>query len=115
MIWDNNDLEVTQQEGQQLVEQAPAEGTVIVDVREGWELTRGILPGAWHCPLSRFDELAGQFEAGRHYLVYCEHGIRSLDVAAWLQHEHRIKAKSLRGGFSEWTGPTATAGEGAAE
>ncbi len=76
----------------------------LVDVREDWELLRGMLPNAVHIPLSLFAQHQDHWAANMKYVVYCEHGIRSLDVVVWLAEKKGIKAKSLQGGFSAWHG-----------
>lgn len=76
----------------------------LVDVREHFELASGILPGARIVPTSQFLQHMQEFEKEREYVIYCAHGIRSLDVAAYLQ-QHGYRARSMSGGFAEWTGP----------
>jgi rhodanese-related sulfurtransferase len=36
-------------------------------------------------------------------ICYCHHGMRSLDVAAWLRGQGVEKAKSLNGGIERWS------------
>lgn len=98
-------LEIAPGEVETLLGDLPAD-MELVDVREGWELTRGILPGAVHIPLSRFQEYFDHWQPGKRYIIYCEHGVRSLDVAIWLAHNKSIAALSMKGGFSVWKGET---------
>lgn len=91
-----------------LKEQDPQ--TEIVDVREDYELKRGILPNAVHVPLSKFEENMDRWQPDRRYVIYCEHGIRSMDVVYWLAAKKQIRAKSMRGGFSVWDGPVSKPG-----
>ncbi len=79
----------------------------VVDVREDWELTRGVLPNAVHLPLSKFQDHVAHWQPGRRYVIYCEHGVRSMDVVLWLAQNKSIAAKSMHGGFSVWKGPVA--------
>lgn len=77
----------------------------IVDVREEWELARGILPGAVSVPLSRFAEIKDVIAPGNRIIIYCEHGIRSLDATMWLQNiEGYANCQSMTGGFARWIG-----------
>lgn len=99
-------LEISPAEVEQLL-QRPSETITLVDVREEWELTRGILPGALHVPLSRFGEFVDAWQPAIKYVIYCEHGVRSLDAAAWLAGNKGISAVSMQGGFSVWSGPVA--------
>ncbi len=80
----------------------------LVDVREDWELSRGVLPHAVHIPLSQFAKRQDHWDEDKRYVVYCEHGIRSLDVVVWLANNKGITAKSMRGGFAEWHGEVKT-------
>ncbi len=82
--------------------------TDIVDVREESELAGGILPGAIHVPMSRFQEHIPSFTSDRRYVIYCAHGVRSLHVAEWLCANKGVSAKSMRGGFADWNGPIAS-------
>ena len=106
------DLEVGPEEVEPLLG-VETDDIEIVDVREEWELVRGVLPGAVHVPLSRFADYVSSFSPVRRYVIYCEHGVRSLHVAEWLQTNLRVRAKSMRGGFAEWQGPVVEPGGGA--
>jgi len=77
----------------------------LLDVRESFELERGILPHAIHIAMSQLQSRVSELSHQDHYVVYCEHGVRSLHVAAWLI-EQGFKAESLAGGFAVWTGET---------
>lgn len=88
-----------------LLAQEPRNFT-LVDVRESHELDRGILPGAVHIPMSQFQGRVGELDRRTPVIAYCEHGVRSFHVAAFLT-SHGYIAKSLQGGFAVWHGPTA--------
>lgn len=105
---DLSDLEVEQPEVEQLLSGgAGAEPVMLVDVREKWELTRGVLPGAVHRPMSAFGSIDFDWPDDRRVIIYCEHGVRSLDVAAWLRQRKGVAARSMRGGFAVWSGSVA--------
>jgi rhodanese-related sulfurtransferase len=78
----------------------------LVDVREEFELSRGVLPGARWLPMSSITARVEELDRSRPVVCYCEHGVRSYDVAAWLQ-QRGFQAKSMAGGFAEWQGPVA--------
>ncbi len=82
-------------------------GFVLVDVRETVELDRGILPGAVSIPLSVFPEKAAALDPAREVICTCEHGVRSLQAAAYLRQQG-YRARSLDGGFAAWPGPVET-------
>ena len=78
----------------------------IVDVREIPELAWGILPEAKVMPMSEIELRVGELDKNRTVVCYCEHGIRSLNVAAYLT-SLGFKARSLNGGYAAWNGPRA--------
>jgi len=75
---------------------------LLVDVREPWEHEICRIDGATLIPLGelplRYQELLGAEEI----VVYCHHGIRSLDAAVWLRRQGVEEAKSLAGGIDRW-------------
>lgn len=76
----------------------------LIDVREQFEFSRGLLPGAKKFPMSGIMVTVKRLAKDRPLIIYCEHGVRSLDVTYWLR-EQGYRAWSMTGGFSEWTGP----------
>ncbi|WP_257458768.1 rhodanese-like domain-containing protein [Archangium lipolyticum] len=73
---------------------------VLLDVRFPDEHAYVALPGSVLIPLPELDERAEELEAfrGRPVVVYCHHGVRSLDGAAYLR-SRGLDAVSLRGGI----------------
>jgi rhodanese-related sulfurtransferase len=72
----------------------------LLDVRFPAEHEYVALPDSVLIPLPELDERAEELESfrGRPIVVYCHHGVRSLDGAAWLR-SHGLEAVSLRGGI----------------
>lgn len=77
---------------------------LLLDVRETYELGRGILPGARVIPLSQLEQRWSELSRETRIVCYCEHGVRSFHVAAFLQQQG-FEAVSLVGGFAAWSGP----------
>lgn len=79
------------------------EPTVIVDVREPWELERAALtdPGVVAIPLGELAHRVDEVPPGAPVIVICHHGVRSLSGAAILQAAGR-EALSLAGGIHAW-------------
>lgn len=50
--------------------------------------------------LERFPEIAGRLDD--EVVVHCHHGVRSLQVTAWLQQQGFSNVRSLRGGIDSW-------------
>ncbi|AKF80881.1 Sulfur carrier protein adenylyltransferase ThiF [Myxococcus fulvus 124B02] len=78
------------------VETRPA----LLDVRFPHEHEYVALPDSVLIPLPELDERADELEPlrGRPVVVYCHHGVRSLDGAAYLL-SRGLEAVSLRGGI----------------
>lgn len=84
---------------------------VMVDIRDPRELDRdGMIPGAFHAPRGMLEFWIDpespyhkpRFSEGKTYVFYCASGWRSL-LAARLAQEMALDARSLRGGFGEWS------------
>ena len=76
---------------------------VVLDVREPWEIETASLAGSRNIPMNdipaRFkDELDPQ----KHVVVICHHGVRSMNVTAWLRQQGLENVQSLRGGIDRW-------------
>ncbi|MFP2931447.1 rhodanese-like domain-containing protein [Pyxidicoccus sp. 3LG] len=78
----------------------PESRPALLDVRFPDEHAWVALPGSVLIPLPELDERADELEAlrGRPVVVYCHHGVRSLDGAAYLM-SRGLEAVSLRGGI----------------
>ncbi len=78
----------------------PEARPVLLDVRFPDEHAYVALPGSVLIPLPELDERAEELEAfrGRPVVVYCHHGVRSLDGTAYLR-SRGLDAVSLRGGI----------------
>jgi rhodanese-related sulfurtransferase len=76
------------------------ERPALLDVRFPHEHAYVALPGSVLIPLPELDERAEELEAfkGRPVVVYCHHGVRSLDGAAYLL-ARGLDAVSLHGGI----------------
>lgn len=81
-----------------------ARPTVLLDVREPWESSMGVIEGACLMPMGDVPSNAHrQLDPDSHIVVYCHHGARSLSVAMWLREQGFSKAQSLRGGIDAWS------------
>lgn len=79
---------------------------VFIDVRETHELASGKIPHALHIPLRILLEdsnVVNIIPQDRPIVVYCQHGMRSLKGASYLQ-EKGFAASSLEGGIVRWQG-----------
>lgn len=78
------------------------EKLLLVDVREPWEHEICRLEGARLIPMGSLAASLGLFEESDEVVLYCHHGIRSLDAAAWLRAQGVEGARSLSGGIERW-------------
>ncbi len=97
-------LEITPQEVQRRLQ--AGEKLALIDVREPGEFQLSRIEGAELVPmrsvpaeLSRLDAHADDTPL----IVYCHHGVRSLNVVHWLR-EHGVDAcQSMAGGIHRWS------------
>lgn len=76
---------------------------LLVDVRQQWEYDACRIEGAKLVPLGSIPENLALFEQAEDVVVYCHHGMRSLDAAAWLHSQGVTGARSLAGGIERWS------------
>ena len=78
---------------------------VLIDCRTGEELTIARVDAAIHVPMSdirsRLPELEEHLEDP--IVVMCHHGVRSLQVVAFLREAGFLDARSLAGGIDRWS------------
>lgn len=74
----------------------------LVDVREPWEAAICRLDGALNIPLNLLPSRLAEVPADRVVVVYCHHGMRSLQAVNWLQRAGRPEAVNLAGGIDAW-------------
>ena len=77
---------------------------VLLDVREPWEYQTSHIAGGKHIPMgeipARFNQ---ELDPDSHIVVICHHGVRSMNVTAWLRQQGFEKVQSLRGGIDRWS------------
>ena len=75
---------------------------VLIDVREPWELNVCSIPGATSIPMraipARYPELSKDAEL----VLMCHHGVRSQQVAYFLERQGFTKLNNLAGGIAAW-------------
>ena len=79
------------------------EAIVIVDVREPWEYSTAKIEGSKHIPMADVPARYNQeLDPDDHIVVVCHHGVRSMNVTAWLRQQGFDRVQSLRGGIDRW-------------
>ncbi|KAE9614870.1 hypothetical protein Lal_00036015 [Lupinus albus] len=79
----------------------------LIDVREPGEVAKASLPGFKVLPLQQFGswapEITTKFDPQKDTYVMCHHGVRSLQVAKWLQSQGFRKVYNLSGGIHAYS------------
>ena len=76
----------------------------LVDVREPFEHQQAHIPGAELIPMRSVSQSLESLRAGTAQLVlFCHHGMRSLQVAEWLRRQGFEDAVSMAGGINRWS------------
>jgi rhodanese-related sulfurtransferase len=80
-----------------------AEGNVrLIDVRTDEEVAEGVIPGAEHIPLDRFDPATLGPDDGREVVLYCRSDRRSGVAGEKLAAATGEPATHLEGGILAW-------------
>lgn len=96
------DYELSPEEVQAMKERG--EAFRLLDVREPWEFEGARIEGADLMPMGDVPSRAHQeLDPDDHIIVYCHHGVRSLNVTAWLRQQGFDKAQSMSGGIDAWS------------
>lgn len=75
----------------------------LIDVRETWEKEIADIGGV-NIPLSVFASIGDKEELkDKKVILYCHHGVRSLQAAMYMRSLGFIKSQSLRGGIDYWS------------
>jgi rhodanese-related sulfurtransferase len=76
---------------------------LFVDVREPWEYETSRIEGSTLIPLGEIRANLARFERAEEVILFCHHGMRSMDAAAWLRSQGVEGARSMAGGIDRWT------------
>ena len=97
-------LELSPQEVQARL--ARGEGLALIDVREPEEFSVTRLEGAQLIPMqsvpAELQRLERMADNGG-LIVFCHHGVRSLQVVSWLRQQGIESCYSLAGGIDRWS------------
>jgi rhodanese-related sulfurtransferase len=96
------DYEIAPEEVKMKLDQG--EPFTLLDVREPWEFEIAHMAGSTLVPMGDVPSRAHQeLDPEDHIVVVCHHGVRSLNVTAWLRQQGFEKAQSMRGGVDAWS------------
>jgi len=75
---------------------------VLLDVREAWEFAVCRLDGARHIPMRTIPARLNELDRKAEIVVICHHGVRSFQVAMFLDKQGFDKLVNLYGGVAAW-------------
>jgi len=79
------------------------ESFTLLDCREPWEYQAAHIEGATHIPMQDIPARIQELDPDEHIAVICHHGVRSMNVTAWLRQQGYDKAQSVAGGIDRWS------------
>lgn len=82
------------------------ETLVLIDVREPEEFAIARIEGATLIPMRNIPASLQQLEAKADdatVIVFCHHGVRSLNVVHWLREQGVPACQSMAGGIDAWS------------
>jgi rhodanese-related sulfurtransferase len=75
---------------------------LLLDVREPWEFSICRIEGSELIPMSQVVRRMAELDKRRKTVVICHHGIRSQQVALYLDHQGFSHIVNLQGGVAAW-------------
>jgi rhodanese-related sulfurtransferase len=75
---------------------------VLLDVREPQEFAICRIEGSLHIPMNTVPARLAELDSEREMVVICHHGMRSMQVAMFLQRQGFSKVLNLAGGVAAW-------------
>src|SRR5580700_12109174 len=76
----------------------------LVDVREPEEYQICRIDGANLIPMRQISQQLERLEeATAPLIVFCHHGVRSLNVVGWLREQGLVDCQSMAGGIDAWS------------
>lgn len=80
------------------------ETVTLLDCREQWEYEAAHIEGSKHIPMGEIPARANnELDPDQHIIVVCHHGVRSMNVTAWLRQQGFEAVQSLSGGIDHWS------------
>jgi len=99
--------ELTPDECKAHIEQCES-SPMLLDVREPWEYQIVHLENSQLIPMRKVPEIVETLDPHQEIIVVCHHGIRSRQVALFLEHKGFSNVVNLRGGLDAWARHTDT-------
>lgn len=75
----------------------------LLDCREPWEYQTARIEQAVNIPMGEIPARATELDRDKHIVVMCHHGMRSMNVTAWLRQQGFKSVQSMAGGIDAWS------------
>jgi len=95
------DYEIQAEEVKRLRDEG--EEFTFLDCREPWEHQTAHIEGTKHIPMQDIPARIQELDPDEHIVVICHHGVRSMNVTAWLRQQGFEKVQSVAGGIDHWS------------
>ena len=97
-----NHLEITPQDVKRRMD--AGENLRLIDVREPFEVQQASINGAEVIPMRTIPKALGALEDEENpIIVFCHHGMRSMQVVGWLREQGVENCLSMAGGIDRWS------------
>jgi len=96
-------IEMECEEARDMLKEAEDNEVMILDVREPQEYEFCKLEGSVLLPMSQMKERQDEVPKDKKVLIYCHHGVRSMQVVRYLRSRGWKQVINLEGGIDEWS------------
>lgn len=86
-----------------MLQSDPDQWPILIDVREPWEFQLACIEGSTHLPMGEIASRIQEIDPTHPTVVICHHGVRSLQVVAFLQQQGFENLHNLQGGIAAWS------------
>ncbi|MEB0027360.1 rhodanese-like domain-containing protein [Pseudomonas sp. MH9.2] len=76
---------------------------VLLDVREEWEFQAGHIDGSLAMPMNTIPARLSELDTQQPIVCICHHGVRSMQVALFLERNGFTDIRNLTGGVHAWS------------
>ena len=76
---------------------------LVLDVREPWEIATASIAGSVSIPMQQIPARSEEFDDEAEIVCVCHHGMRSAQVAMFLESRGFTKLYNLQGGIDAWS------------
>jgi rhodanese-related sulfurtransferase len=76
---------------------------IVLDVREQWEWDLAHIDPSVHIPMSQITSRFNELDNSRAVVCVCHHGMRSMQVAMYLERQGFSAIFNLTGGIDAWS------------